>query len=89
MPPELLGWLGLASIPHINVSKPLPLQLSEAALDKLRVLYAVDFLLYGFLQAHGGSVDFRDDALCRFEPLRLAHASSTSDAYGRTREARR
>lgn len=59
LPAELGRWLATPSIPHLNATAPLSLDVGRAARWKIGQIYARDFELYHHLVANGGVADIR------------------------------
>jgi hypothetical protein len=59
LPGELGRWLAIPAMPHLNATRPLPLDVSRTACRKIGQIYWRDFELYHHLVASGGVADMR------------------------------
>ena len=60
---NLMKRLGVKNIPHLNRSRPCPITLSAATLDKIALIYEQDFALFRLAQSTDGRADIRGKRL--------------------------
>lgn len=70
----LARWLGIASIPHINASRPCGEHFEPAIEARIRALYAQDCTLYERVLVAGGQLTLRDRTPLPTEPRTMAQA---------------
>lgn len=65
---NLMKRIGVKNMPHLNRSRPCPITLNAATLDKLALIYEQDFALFWLAQSTNGRPDIRGSLLVERAP---------------------